>query len=306
MNAAASPLSLPRLSRYPALGSALAAAERAARSDAPILILGEAGTGRTTLARALHAASSRARAPLVEVDAGGIPATLFESELFGHRRGAFTGAERTVKGRVELAERGSLLLDRVEELPIAVQGKLLRLLAEHRYAPLGGGETEADVRFLATAAPDLAERAEAGRFRPDLYYRLEVLCLRLPPLRERRADLPELIAELLADLAARFGRPAPDLAERAREWMLAHPWPGNLRELRNVLERGLVAWQSGPLDPPPPTGSPGARPRRLEEVEEEEIRRALAYARGRQGRAAELLGISRKSLWEKRRKFGIP
>lgn len=308
MNAAGSPLALARLLLYPDLSLHLAGADRAARSEAPILVLGEAGTGRTQLARALHAASGRSRGPLIEVDAGGIPSTLFESELFGVRRGAFTGADRTVAGRVELAQGGSLLLDRVEGLPIAVQGKLLRLFAESRYAPLGGTETAADVRFLATGPPDLAERAERGTFRVDLFFRLDVLSFRLPPLSARRADLPELIDELLADLSERIGRTNPGLTDRARAWMLAHPWPGNLRELRNVLERSLVASSpgTGPLDPPPPPGARGDRPRRLDEIEIEEIRRALAYARGHQGYAAELLGISRKSLWERRRRYGIP
>ncbi len=271
-------------------------------------MLGEAGTGRTALVRALHGESPRRNGPLVEVDAGGIPASLFESELFGVRKGAFTGADRAVAGRVELAEGGSLLLDRVEELPLGLQGKLLRLFAERRYAPLGGIETAANVRFLATGPPDLALRAERGTFRADLFFRLDVLSFRLPPLSSRRADLPELIDELLTDLAERIGRPNPGLTDRARGWMLAHPWPGNLRELKNILERALINANrgSGPLDPHPPPGSRGDRPRRLDEIEIEEIRRALAYARGHQGYAAELLGISRKSLWERRKRYGIP
>ncbi len=308
MNAAGSPLALSRFLRYTDLSLALAGAERAARSNAPILVLGEPGTGRTALARAFHAASDRARGPLIEVDAGGIPTTLFESELFGVRRGAFTGADRTVAGRVELAQGGSLLLDRVEGMPLAVQGKLLRLLAESRFAPLGGAEKEADVRFLATGPHDLAERAERGTFRPDLFFRLDVLSFRLPPLAARRADLPTLIDEQLADLSERLGRESPGISARARGWMVAYPWPGNLRELRNVLERSLIAASpgAGALDPQPPPGTRGERPRTLDEIEVEEIRRALAYARGHQGYAAELLGISRKSLWERRKRYGIP
>lgn len=308
MNSAGSPLALARLLRYPDLSVHLVGADRAARSEAPILVLGEPGTGRTALIRAIHAESPRRNGPLVEVDAGGIPTSLFESELFGVRKGAFTGADRAVAGRVELAEGGSLLLDRVEELPLAVQGKLLRLFAESRYAPLGGIETAANVRFLATGPPDLALRAERGTFRADLFFRLEVLSFRLPPLSARRADLSELIDELLTDLSERIGRPNPGLTDRARGWMLAHPWPGNLRELKNVLERALINANrgSGPLDPPSHPGSRGDRPRRLDEIEIEEIRRALAYARGHQGYAAELLGISRKSLWERRKRYGIP
>lgn len=303
----AAPLSLVRLvSDYPGLAAALKGAPRAAASSAPILILGEPGTGRSTLARAFHGAGRRPDGPLAEVDPGAIPSSLFESELFGYRAGAFTGAERASEGRVARAAGGTLVLDHVEELPVAVQPKLLRLLAERRYVPLGGPEVEADVRFVAIGAEDLPRRVERGAFRQDLFFRLEVLAFRLPPLRERPADLPAVVAHLLADLGERFGRPGLALSERAGEWILAHSWPGNLRQLRNVLERELVLKAEGPLDPEPPGEAAEARPRPLVEVESGEIRRALAYTRGHQGRAAALLGISRKSLWEKRRRYGIP
>ena len=303
---AASPLSLARLLELPALRESLRGAERAAATGAPVLILGEPGTGRSTLARALHGASLRAGGPLVEVDPGAIPSTLFESELFGYRAGAFTGAGRASEGRVGLAQGGTLVLDHVEELPLASQPKLLRLIAERRFAPLGGQETEADVRILAIGAEDLPRRVARETFRADLFYRLEVLAFRVPPLRERRADLPVLLEHLLADLGERFGYRAPVLAPRARSWMLEHPWPGNLRQLRNVLERGLILAEGGPVDPPAPADLEEGRPRPLLDVEKEQIRNALAYTRGHQGRAAELLGISRKALWEKRRRYGIP
>ncbi|HKH47844.1 MAG TPA: sigma-54 dependent transcriptional regulator [Thermoanaerobaculia bacterium] len=291
---------------FPALGESLRGAERAAATDAPVLILGEPGSGRSTLARALHAASRRAAGPLVEVDPGAVPSTLFESELFGYRAGAFTGAEKGSEGRVARAEGGTLVLDHVEELPLAAQPKLLRLVAERRYSPLGGSEVDADVRFVAIGSEDLPARVARETFRPDLFYRLEVLAYRLPPLRERRKDLPAVLDHLLADLAERFDRPGLALAPRARAWMLEHPWPGNLRQLRNVLERGLILSGDGPVDPPAPEGSTEGRPRPLLDVEKELIRNALAYTRGHQGRAAELLGISRKALWEKRRRYGIP
>ncbi|HSL81315.1 MAG TPA: sigma 54-interacting transcriptional regulator, partial [Thermoanaerobaculia bacterium] len=302
------------LAGQPALERGLRALEKAAASAAPLLLVGEAGTGRTALARALHASSPRSAGPLVELDPGSIPASLFESELFGYRPGAFTGALQATPGRVERAAGGSLLLDHVEELPLAVQPKLLRLVAEGVYAPLGGRERRSDVRFLSIAAEDLPERVRRGAFREDLFYRLEVLAFRVPPLRERPGDLPGLIDRLLTDLGERFGRPAPVLAAGAREWMLRHPWPGNLRQLKNTLERALV--MAGPggasaaggavvLDPEPPAGA-DRPPRRLEEAEAEEIRRALAYTRGHQGEAARLLGISRKALWAKRKRFGIP
>ncbi len=303
----AAPLSLSRLIRdFPVLGDSLKGAERAAATDAPVLILGESGTGRSTLARAFHGASSRSAAPLVELDVGAIPSTLFESELFGYRAGAFTGAELASEGRMGRAEGGTLVLDHVEELPLATQPKLLRLVAERRYSPLGEAERAADVRFVAIGPEDLPVRVERETFRPDLFYRLEVLAFLLPPLRERRADLPAILDHLLTDLSVRFSRPGLQLAPRARAWMLEHPWPGNLRQLRNVLERGVILAGDSTIDPPPPEGSTEGKPRPLLEVEQEMIRNALAYTRGHQGRAADLLGISRKSLWEKRKRYGIP
>lgn len=292
-------------SSSPSLERTLAGADRAALSEAPILILGQPGVGRSTLARALHKASSRSAGPLVEVDIGTIPSTLFESELFGHRAGAFTGAEESASGRVETAARGSLLLDHVEELPVSSQPKLLRLLAEGRFSPLGGTEMEADVRFLGIGSEDLPQRVEQGRFRRDLYYRLEVVTLRVPPLRERLADLDRLLTYLLADLKNRFGFDRLEVSPAARAWMEDYDWPGNLRELRNVLERSAIAAGGGTLDPARPDRAGGA-PESLEVIEKRQIQKALAYTRGHQGRAAEILGISRKTLWEKRRRLGIP
>jgi DNA-binding NtrC family response regulator len=304
---APSPLSLPRLLQdFPGLAESLRGIDRAAATEAPVLLLGEPGSGRSTVARAVHGASPRAAGPLVEVDPGSFPSTLFESELFGYRAGAFTGAEHASEGRVARAEGGTLVLDHIEELPLPVQPKLLRLVAERRYAPLGGPETAADVRFVAIGSEDLPRRVASEAFRSDLFYRLEVLAFRVPPLRERRADLPAILDHLLADLGERFGHPAPALTPRARAWIVEHPWPGNLRQLRNTLERSLILAAGGPVDPPPPEGLLEARPRPLLEVEKEQIRNALAYTRGHQGRAAELLGISRKALWEKRRRYGIP
>ncbi|MEO1366658.1 MAG: sigma 54-interacting transcriptional regulator, partial [Acidobacteriota bacterium] len=217
----------------------------------------------------------------------------------------FTGAESHSAGRVERAERGTLLLDHVEEMPLGAQPKLLRLLAERRYSPLGGRERVADVRFLATGAADLKDRVRRGAFRSDLYYRLEVMAFVVPPLRRRLGDLPAILDRLLTDLAERLERPKPALSDSAVGWMSEYGWPGNLRQLRNVLERAMVVSVDGPLDPEPPRDAAG-RPRTLRELEEEHIRRTLAYTRGRQGRAAELLGISRKALWEKRKRYGIP
>jgi len=288
----------------PSLKNELRGAIRAAASSAPILVLGESGTGRSALTRALHFSSPRRDEPLVEVDPSVIPSSLFESEFFGHEAGAFTGADTPSVGRLARAEGGSLLLDHVEEIPLAVQAKLLRLLAEGWYSPLGGVERPCDVRFLAIGAEDLTRRVERGAFREDLYYRLEVITLRIPPLRSRKEDIPALIDYFLRDLAERFGRENVRLSTTARSWMEEYNWPGNLREIRNLLERALLIDDGAVLDPKPPT-STGDKPRSLSEVEQEEILRALAYTRGHQGNAAEILGISRKTLWEKRKRYGI-
>lgn len=306
MNQASLPASLADLlASSPSLNDVLDVAARSALSEAPVLILGEPGTGRSSLARALHGASRRARGPLVELDISAIPCSLFESEIFGRRAGAFTGADASVPGRLELAAGGSLLLDHVEEIPIGEQPKLLRVLAEGRFAPLGGSEEDADIRFLSIGCQDLAERARRGSFRQDLFYRLEVLTLRLPPLRERIGDLESLLNFFLSDLGERFGAAGLRVSDRAWDWMQAYDWPGNVRELRNVLERAMITDDEGVLDPAPPVRRGGA-PASLAEVEERQIRRALGFTRGHQGRAAELLGISRKTLWEKRRRYGIP
>lgn len=302
------------LEASPSLGATLRGARRAAESEAAVLILGEPGTGRSSLARALHDASPRAAGPLVEVDAAGIPTTLFESELFGYEPGAFTGAAESRPGRVAGARRGSLLLDQVEEIPLAVQPKLLRLLSEGRYAPLGGDEVEADVRFLTVGAADLPERVRQGAFRKDLFYRLEVVTFRLPPLRERKEDLPQLIDFFLADLTERLGRPGLRLARRARAWMCEHSWPGNLRELRNVIERAVILAGSGVITPAelhlperrrasaPVAADAGGT---LSENEERLVRDALEKAGGNKSKAARILGITRRALYGRLERYGI-
>ncbi len=291
----------------PSLTALLQNAAKAAATDAPVLILGEGGSGRSTIARALHASSQRAAGALVEVDAETIPSSLFESEMFGYERGAFTGAETGTAGRVARADGGTLLLDHVEGIPIAAQPKLLRLLAEKGFTPLGGRDQVADVRFIGIGSEDLPERVRRGAFRSDLFYRLEVVTLRLEPLRRRLDDLEPLLEHFLTDLRERFGIDRVELAEEARAWMKGYSWPGNLRELRNVLERALILEPGGRLNPPsPPEVDAGGRPVSLAEVEKSQILKALAYSRGHQGRAAAILGISRKTLWQKRRRYRIP
>lgn len=296
------------LARAPTLTKALPGIERAARSGAPLLLIGEPGTGRSRLARACHLASAVGAGPLIEVDTGAIPASLFESELFGYRAGSFSGATATTPGRVERAAGGTLLLDHLEELPIATQPKLLQLLAERIYSPLGSAPQRTDARFVAIAGEDLPQRVRSGAFREDLYYRLAVLTFRVPPLRERRADLPALLDGLLEELAERFGRDGLTVTPAARSWIVGASWPGNLRQLRNVLERALVmsAPNQRELDPEQPDSTGEPVPVSLAVLEGEQIRRALAYTRGHQGKAARLLGISRKALWEKRKRHGVP
>ncbi len=279
---------------------------RAAASSASLLIVGEPGTGRSSLARALHASSERRDQALVEFDASSVPSSLFESELFGHERGAFTGAERARSGRVGRADGGTLLLDQIESLPTLVQPKLLRLIAEHRYAPLGGQERSCDLRFLAIGSHELPERVREGRFREDLYYRLEVLAFQLAPLRERLTDLNAMVDAILEDLCARYGRSPATLSSESRAWMDRYEWPGNVRELRNLLERAVVLQSGDVIKVDPPAASSVAPPKSLVDLERQGILDALRHTRGHQGRAAEILGISRKALWEKRKRLGIP
>ena len=295
------------LASSPSLEESRESLERAAASDAVVLIVGEAGSGRSSLARALFAASARRTGPLVEVDPGVIPSTLFESEFFGFRAGAFTGAERGSKGRVGDADGGSLLIDPLEELPLETQAKLLRVLAEQRYAPLGDRERDVDIRFLAVASDDLPDRVARGTFREDLFYRFEVLAFRLEPLRSRPEDLRPLVSSMLEDLGDRYARDELTLSEPTFAWMQDYDWPGNLRELRNLLERAVV--MANPTETELQVDAPSGRalgaPKTLREVEIEAIVQALRYTRGHQGQAAELLGISRKALWEKRKRYGL-
>jgi len=293
------------VSSSPVLQTGLRGIERAAVSEAPLLIVGEPGTGRSLLAQLVHRSSARSDGPLVEADLTTIPSELFESELFGHRVGAFTGASADNPGRVGRASGGTLVLDHVEEIPLESQPKLLRLVAEGKYSPLGGGEAAADVRIVSIAAPDLPERVARGAFREDLFYRLEVLSFQLPPLRERGEDIPVVVGHLLEDLCERSRRAIPEVSPGALGWMSEYRWPGNLRQLRNVLERELVLPGAEEIEPQPPADPEGI-PKSLEQVEREEIEKALRHTRGHQGRAADLLGISRKTLWEKRRRYGLP
>jgi DNA-binding NtrC family response regulator len=236
----------------------LETARRAARTDSTVLLTGETGVGKEVVADLIHRRSLRAGRPFVKVNTAAIPASLLESELFGHERGAFTGAERRREGRFELADGGTLFLDEVGEMALEAQVKLLRVLAEGQFTRLGGTKpVDVNVRVVAATNQDLERAVEAGRFREDLYYRLNVLRIEIPPLRLRREEIPSLVEHFLAEARRRIGRGPARLSPQAMDVLYRHPWPGNVRELRNVIERAAVMCEGevgGPehlrLDPP--------------------------------------------------------
>jgi DNA-binding NtrC family response regulator len=289
---------------------------RYAAADANVLITGGTGVGKDLVARTLHALSSRKRHPFVVVDCPGLPPTLIESELFGHERGAFTDATVARPGRFELAGQGVVYLDRVDELPLDAQGKLLRLVEQKQVERLGSNlSVPVGARVVASASEDIERAVADGRFRTDLYHRLRVLPLRVPSLTERRGDLPVLIRRVMADIAGASGRKVPRLAPDALEALAGYGWPGNVRELGHVLERAVLN-TDGPVlsaaDLPSSIVSPehvasGTSRERptLDVLERQYVAFVLKETRGNQSRAAAILGISRKALWEKRKRYGM-
>ncbi len=233
----------------PAMRALFAELERVAASDVPVLVLGETGTGKELVARALHAEGRRKGGPFVAVNCAAVAPNLLESELFGHVRGAFTGAVASRPGHFQSAHRGTLFLDEIGELPLPMQPKLLRAVQEGEVRPVGSDRTQkVDVRLVAATNRDLAEGARTGSFREDLFYRLAVLTLRLPPLRERSGDVPLLVAALLPRIAVELGRPEAELTPAALALLDRYPWPGNVRQLENELRRAL-ALARGPIGP---------------------------------------------------------
>jgi formate hydrogenlyase transcriptional activator len=235
---------LPRdeiIGESPAFRAMLDTVRQVASSDTTVLLIGETGTGKELIARALHAASARARRALVAINCGAIAPGLIESELFGHERGAFTGAVQRRVGRFESADRGTLFLDEVSELPLEAQVKLLRVLQEQEVERLGGSRPiHLDLRLIAATNRDLERECRAGRFRSDLFYRLNVLPIRVPPLRERRGDIPRLARHFIAHFRQKLGKPLTAIDPDSLRRLVAHAWPGNVRELRNVIERACV------------------------------------------------------------------
>jgi formate hydrogenlyase transcriptional activator len=323
----------------PALLEVLRKVEQVAPTGATVLVLGETGTGKELIVRALHDLSTRRHRPLVKVNCGAIAAGLVESELFGHVKGAFTGALERRVGRFELADGGTLFLDEVGELPPETQVKLLRVLQEQEFEPVGSSQSvRVDVRIIAATARNLEDAVASGRFRADLFYRLNVLPLTVPPLRERRADVPQLVMFFLERFGKKLGKPIQGVSRETMDLLVQYPWPGNIRELQNVIERGVVLCQ-GPLlalgrdllprglvtapgpparDPGPgpgtggaprPAVAPASEPLPLEEVERRHILAVLGETRGviegPRG-AARLLALHPNTLRSRMKRLGIP
>ncbi len=305
------------LTRDPRTLELLALADRAAVTDATVLIIGESGSGKELLARRIHRKSRRSGGPFVAVNCAAIPENLAESELFGHERGAFTGANQRRIGRFEQAHGGTLFMDEIGELPESIQAKLLRALEERSIERIGGNRPVAvDLRLVAATNRDLEREVEAGRFRKDLFFRLDVVRLEIPPLRDRKGDLELLIPALIEDASRRVGVPVKPVSKPALEMLHRHGWPGNVRELRNVLERALISATGEAIEPgdlPDFGGESGeaarhpaaSTPLSLEDREKTAILEALERTGGHREKAARLLGISVRTLYNRLRRYGI-
>jgi NtrC-family two-component system response regulator AlgB len=277
-----------------------------------VLLRGESGTGKGVFARALHAQSRRADRPFVVVNCPTLSDELLASELFGHAKGAFTGAVRDQAGRVEVAQGGTIFLDEVSEISPGMQAKLLRFLQDKSFERVGETKTrKADVRVVTATNKSLEEEVSAGRFREDLLYRINVVEVAIPPLRERPEDILTLARHFLAFFARSVGRPVPELSEPARQAILAYPWPGNIRELRNAMERALIVWPSDVIEPEALPGRMVARPASspaiggdysLDTIEREHILRVIAR-NATLDEAARILGIDVSTLWRKRKAY---
>jgi DNA-binding NtrC family response regulator len=307
---------LPWISADPASASLLELAKKVAPAPTTLLITGESGTGKDYLARVIHELGPRRDAPFLKIDCASLPPQLVESELFGHERGAFTGAVERKLGRFELGGNGTIVLDEVAALSPPGQSKLLRVLQERTFERLGGTETlRIEARLIALTNVDLNAAVAAGLFREDLFFRLNVLTIAVPPLRDRRQDILPLAEHIFGSVRCLHGRPAMRLDDASRRMLANYAWPGNIRELRNELERAVVLARGDLLEPENfsnvlrasavGAASAVAGLRSLEEVEREVITATLEAMRYRVGRAAEVLGISRKTLLEKRKKYGL-
>jgi DNA-binding NtrC family response regulator len=307
---------LPWIANDPASRRLLELAQKVAASSTTLLITGESGTGKDHLARFIHELSERRDAPFQKIDCASLPQELVESELFGHERGAFTGAVERKLGRFELARNGMLVLDEIAALSSATQSKLLRVLEERTFERLGGTDTlRIEARLVALTNADLQKAVAGGRFREDLFFRLNVVTLSVPPLRERPADILPIAEYLLAMLAPVHGRSDVRLDGDSRQALSGYAWPGNIRELRNALERALVFAKAAELtlrDFPEPVRTADSRTtsfakglRSLEEVERDVIAATLEATHFKITKASQILGISRKTLLDKRKRYGL-
>jgi len=318
--AAAEPVSdLPPLTYGdPAMAPVVTAIDKVARTGASVLLLGETGTGKEVVARTIHAKSERRSGPFLAVNCAALAETLLESELFGHEKGAFTGATDRRRGRIELAHGGTFFLDEVGELKAELQAKLLRVLQERTFERLGGTRSlEVDVRWIAATNRDLGERMATGAFREDLFHRLAVFPIRLPPLRERRGDLLPLARTLLGRIGPTVRGQPLTLGADAEKKLLAWHWPGNVRELANVLERAAILAEGGAIRADDiwleaggkaatvPGAAVATGPRPLVELERDAIVAALESVGGNRRRASELLGIAERTLYDKLKRYGI-
>jgi DNA-binding NtrC family response regulator len=294
----------------PAMRKVLESIEMVAPTDTTVLIYGESGTGKELVARAIHAASPRRHMPMVTIHCGALTETLLESELFGHERGAFTGAQYRKKGKFEVADGGTVFLDEISDISLKTQTDLLRVLQEKEIVRVGGTQQiHVDFRCIAATNKSLEELVKAGTFRPDLYYRLKVFAIDLPPLRERREDIPLLAAHFVRKFATAMNKPAPKLSPAAVDVLLAHDWPGNVRELENAVERAMVIGRGAEIEPADFPFQLQARSagggQTLEEVERAHIERVLRETEGNLSRAARLLAIDRTTLYNKLRRYGL-
>jgi two-component system C4-dicarboxylate transport response regulator DctD len=278
-----------------------------ADTDADVLIMGETGSGKEVVARALHDFSSRSREPFVAINCGALPAEIFESELFGHESGAFTGAQKMRIGQLEHANGGTVFLDEIESMPLDMQVKLLRAIEHREIERLGSNKTvPLDVRFVAATKTDLVQQSQAGKFRADLFYRLNVITLTIPPLRDRKDDMPLLFHHLAREARARYRRDMPELTPAIEEELLSHDWPGNVRELRNVADRWVLGlWNGFSGIGSDESREGGTLATRVAAFERREIERELERHEGRMKPTYKALGLSRKGLYDKIVRLGI-
>lgn len=301
----------PLIAHSPAMRAVLETIARVGPSEASVLIVGENGVGKELVARAIHRASPRRHGPFIPVDLGAIPEHLFESTLFGHRKGAFTGAAETLVGRIVAADGGTLFLDELGNLPLAQQPKLLRVLETREVTPLGAARPErVDVRLISATNLPRSALEDPARLRRDLYYRLNTVVITVPPLRERRADILPLVAHYLDHYARKYGRPRLPIAEEARRALLAHSWPGNVRALRHAAERAVLFAEGERYEAADFAigEEPVARSRSagtLDDLTRQAVARALRESGGNVSAAARRLGISRAALYRRMEKYGL-